>query len=53
MLVIVTADADAIEVIKEIIRHLRLGWDGRSDSAAAAQCPNHYTVRIPLIPDIS
>jgi hypothetical protein len=39
--VVGVADADAIEVIKEIIRPLCLGWDGRSDSAAAEQCPNH------------
>jgi hypothetical protein len=41
VLIIAVADADAIEVIKEIIRPPCLGWDGRSDSSAAEQCPNH------------
>jgi Dienelactone hydrolase family len=45
VLIVVVADADATEVTKEIIRPLRLGWDGRSFSAAE-QCPITNTVRI-------
>jgi hypothetical protein len=45
VLIVAVTDADAIEVSKEIIRPLCLGWDGRSDSAAAEaateECPNH------------
>ena len=36
VLIVAVADADAIEVIKEIIRALCLGWDGRSDPAGRA-----------------
>jgi hypothetical protein len=36
VLIIAVADANAIEVIEEIIRSLCLGWDSRNDSAAEA-----------------